>query len=182
MGDFARIYKNELDDAELMRFWAQALEAGRGRAIGYDMPPMDGPAFCRWLRQGGVHPWLVTHQGEAVGLYYLTGLQGRSAQVHFLTLPCGTRRTAARLPLPVAAGLFALGSSLWERRGSFVLDTLIGVTPAAFGPALRFVKRLGGEACGTVPGLCWLFDSDRNVPGIVTVFNRTAVPAWTAQL
>lgn len=182
MGDFTRIYKSELGDGEFMAFWERAQEAGRGRAIGYDLPPMDGPGFCRWLRQSGVHLWLVAYRGEPVGLYYLTALQGRSAQVHFLLLPCGTRRTADRLPLPVAAGLFALGSSLWERRGSFLLDTLIGITPVTFGPALRFVKRLGGEACGTVPGLCWLFDSDRNVPGFITVFSRTAVPAWAAKL
>lgn len=218
MGEFLRIYKSDLTDRQLSTFWRTVQAAGRARAIGFDGPPMNGQDFCRWMRRDDVHPWLVLFRGEPMGLYYLTNRQGRAAHVHFITLPCGTRRTAGRLPVAVAAGLFGIGSALWEREGGtalvpqacgghklragaldraggasggesgqreeggFLLDTLIGVTPTDSREAVRFVRRMGGVPCGEVPDLCWRFDSGRNVAGLLTVFNRDAVPAWTAKL
>ena len=92
MGDFSRIYKTELSDRQLMAFWRLVQASGRGRSIGFDAPPMDGPAFCRWMRRPSVHPWLVAWRGVPMALYWLSGLKGRSAEVHFCLLPCGVRR------------------------------------------------------------------------------------------
>ncbi len=296
MGEFLRIYKSDITDRQFAAFWRRVQEAGRARAIGFDGPPLSAQDFCRWMRRDDVHPWLVLFRGEVMGLYYLTNMQGRAAHVHFLTLPCGTRRTADRVPLAVAAALFGLGSALWERlphaedettlvpkedlghkhesadesralvpfsapwhkhgssplvphaahghkregeelapseserhklldtsgsgglpfpssfnmgdgraphssravHGSgaclfappspfpavpaFRLDALIGVTPVVNREAVRFVRRLGGEPCGTVPALCWMHDGGVNVAGLMTVFSRTTVPAWAAKL
>ena len=205
MGEFSRIYKTELSDRQLMGFWHLAQASGRARAIGYDRPAMDGPAFCRFLRRPSVHPWLVAWRGTPMALYYLTDLQGRSAQVHFCFLPCGTRRAAVpasavpetlrakaarhagegyvRLPLVQAAALFGLASALWEvPEQGFRLDTLIGITPQGNAPALALARSLGASEHGTVPGLCWLHDAGRNVPGILTTFNREAVPQRAASI
>ena len=183
MGDFRRIYKSDLTDRQLMDFWRLARASGRDRAIGYDMPPMDGPAFCRWMRREDVHPWLVQYMGVTMGMYYLTNRQGKTAHVHFLTLPCGTHRTKDRLPVPVAAGLFALGSALWEKTAtSFMLDTLIGITPTCNEAAVKFILRCGAVECGTVPNLCFFHDEGEHSAGLVTVFNRASVPDWTAKL
>jgi hypothetical protein len=81
--------------------------SGRARAIGYDRPAMDGPAFCRFLRRPSVFPWLVAWRGVPLALYYLTDLQGRSAQVHFCFLPCGTRRATVPAEAVPAAMLEA---------------------------------------------------------------------------
>ncbi len=190
-----------------MAFWDAVLASGRGRAIGYDRPPLDGPAFCRWMRRPSVHPWLVTWRGTPMALYYLTDRQGRAARVHFCILPCGTRRVDVppevaqavakaraeqgglsravprRLPLTQAAALFGLASALWEgeERG-FLLDTLIGVTPKSNVPALSFIRSLGAKLCGEVPDMCRLYDAGRNVPGILTVFDRGLVPRRAAAL
>jgi hypothetical protein len=198
VSDFIRIYKSDITDRQFAAFWRRVQEAGRARAIGFDGPPMDAQDFCRWMREDGVHPWLVLYRGEPVGLYYLTNWQGRAAHVHFLTLPCGTRRTAHRVPLAVAAALFGLGSALWEREDStlgteadsapgngaplFRLDALIGITPVVNREAVRFVRRLGGEPCGVVPALCWMHDGGVNVAGLMTVFSRSSVPSWAAKL
>jgi len=196
MGEFQRVYKSELSDRQLMAFWNLVQASGRSRAIGFDRPRMDGPAFCRFLRRPGVFPWLVAWRGLPMALYYLTNLQGRSAHVHFCFLPCGTRRVAVpaelcpakggkstRLPLVRAAALFGLASALWEapERG-FLLDTLIGMTPEHNAPALALVRSLGGEEHGAVPGLCWMHEEKRNVPGMITTFSREAVPQKAASL
>ena len=94
MGEFSRIYKTDLSDRQLMAFWRLVQASGRARAIGYDRPAMDGPAFCRFMRRPTVFPWLVAWRNVPLALYYLTDMQGRSAQVHFCFLPCGTRRVS----------------------------------------------------------------------------------------
>ena len=223
MGEFSRIYKTDISDRQLMAFWHLVQASGRARAIGYDRPAMDGPAFCRFMRRPTVFPWLVAWRGVPMALYYLTDVQGRSAQVHFCFLPCGTRRTSlpaeavpaawlearsrrparpdiptespnparheaarpgpVRLPLVQAAALFGLASALWEAPElGFRLDTLIGITPQSNAPALAFVRSLGASEHGAVPGLCWLHDAGRNVPGILTTFNREAVPQRAASI
>lgn len=92
-------------------------------------------------------------------------------------------RTPARLPLIRAAALYGMASLLWEApEQGFVLDTLIGVTPQNSGPALNLVRALGGREVATVPGLCWLEEAGLNVPGVITVFDRNAVPRRAAHL
>ena len=223
MGEFSRIYKTDIADRQLMAFWHLVQASGRARAIGYDRPAMDGPAFCRFMRRPTVFPWLVAWRGVPMALYYLTDVQGRSAQVHFCFLPCGTRRISlpaeavpaamlrarsrwparpeiptesqnatrpeaarpgpVRLPLVQAAALFGLASTLWEAPElGFRLDTLIGITPQSNAPALALVRSLGAKEHGTVPGLCWLHDAGRNVPGLLTTFNREAVPQRAASI
>lgn len=183
MGEFKRIYKTDLTDRQFMDFWRQAQASGRDRAIGFDLPPMDGPAFCRWMRREDVHPWIVTFRDIPMGLYYLTERHGKSAHIHFLTLPCGTHRTKDRRPVARAAALFGLGASLWEETAtSYQLDTLIGITPMSNRTAVKFIMGLGAVDVGVVPGLCWFHDQGENVPGLVTFFNRANVPDWTAKL
>jgi hypothetical protein len=88
-----------------------------------------------------------------------------------------------RLPLLQAAALFGLASALWEAPElGFRLDTLIGITPQSNAPALALVRSLGATEHGTVPGLCWLHDAKRNVPGLLTTFNREAVPQRAASI
>lgn len=184
MGDFTRIYKTDLTDRQMMDFWRLVQASGRDRDVAYCLPPMDGKGFCRWMRREDVHPWAVLYRGTPIGFYFLTDKQGKSAQVHFCTLPVGTRRTKERLPLIRAAGLFGVASSLWERNqsGGYVLDTLIGITPLCNVKAVKYVRTLGAQDCGIVPGMCWYHDTGENVPGLLTVYTRETVPEEAARL
>lgn len=184
MGEFARIYKTDLTDRQLMEFWRNAQLAGRDRAFAYCLPPMDGPGFVRWMRRDDVHPWAILFRGIPVGMMLLTDRRGKTAEVHFCTLPVGTARYAKGLSLVRAMGLFALASALWEPNvsGGHVLDTLIGVTPATNTAAVKYAVSLGGEAVARVPGACWFHDTNENADGVFTIFNRNSVPRQFAAL
>lgn len=67
MGEFARTYKTDLTDRQLMGFWGMMQATGRDRAVTYCLPPLDGHGFVRWMRQDDVHPWFVTWQGQPAG-------------------------------------------------------------------------------------------------------------------
>lgn len=184
MGEFSKIYKTDLSDRQLMQFWNMVLASGRDRDVTYCMPPVDTLGFCRWMREDGVHPWIVLFRGVPCGFYYLTNLEGKSANVHFCTLPMSTHRTGSKLPVVVGFGMFALGSLLWEKNvsGGFRMDTIIGVTPVVNRRAVKFIHKVGAQDIGVVPGACWYYDTNENVPGLVTVYTRETLPEWTAQL
>ena len=184
MCEFTRIYKTDLSDRQLMQFWGMVQSAGRDRAVTYCMEPKDGAAFCRWMRQDDVHPGLILCRNVPCGLFFLTDLQGKSAQCHFCTLPMGTKRTGGKIPAVVGFGLYALGAALWERNvsGGFLLDTIIGMTPVCNREAVKFLHKLGAKDCGIVPGACWYYDTAVHVPGLVTDYKRETLPERTAKL
>ena len=184
MGEFTRIYKTDLSDRQLMQFWGMVQSAGRDRAVTYCMEPKDGAAFCRWMRQDDVHPWLILFRNVPCGLFFLTDLQGKSAHLGVRRLLMGTKRTGGKVPAVVGFGLYALGAALWERNvsGGFLLDTIIGMTPVCNREAVKFIHKLGAKDCGIVPGACWYYDTDENVPGLITVYTRATLPDWTAKL
>ena len=62
-------------------------------------------------------------------------------------------------------------------------DNMNGIlAPQTSRAALAFVRSLGAKEHGIVPGLCWLHDARLNVPGVLTTFNREAVPQRAASL
>ena len=185
MGEFSRVYKADLTDRQFMAFWRLVCDAGRDRAFTYGVPSMDGHGFVTWMREPDVHPFGILYHGIPLGVMVLTEKRGKTAKVHFCTLPAGGRRTAdRRMNITKAAGLFALGNALWEENGSggYVIDTLIGITPKPIVSAVKYALALGGEFCGIVPGLCWFHDTNENADAVVTAFTRKNVPDWTAKL
>lgn len=92
MGLFERIYKTDLTDRNLMAFWHMARDAGRDASFAYCLPQMDDAGFVRWMRRPDIHPWLVHAAGIPIGLFLLTDVQGKTAQVHFCVLPCMSHR------------------------------------------------------------------------------------------
>ena len=184
MGEFSRIYKSDITDRQMKDFWRMAQAAGRDRIFAFDVPPQSGDDFVEWMRRPDMHPWAILFRGVPAGLFLLDKVQGKTAHVHFLTLPCGTHRTGTKgISVVRGMGLYALGSALWEASPtSFRLDTLIGITPSTNSRALHYIRTLGAVDCGVVPGMCYFDETHENVPGVVTIYTRAAIPEWTAAL
>lgn len=126
--------------------------------------------------------WVIAHKGEIAGVLYLSDFEGKRAYSHFFCLPTETTRSRFRLPVPVAIGRYALAGALWDRKnGEFIVDVLVGVTPATNKPAVKLALRCGGEAVGRIPGMCFSAELGRNVPGVLTHATRdTAAFEWRA--
>ena len=178
MGDFSRIYKTDMTDRQMMDFWTSVQLSRRDRKFAYCLPKMDGEGFVKWMRRDDVHPWGILYRGIPVALCLLTNREGKKAEVHFCLLPVGSRRYSKSLSLARAIGLYALSNVLWEENesGKYVIDTLIGVTPASNRTAIKYAGSVGGKFVARVPDLCWYYDTNENVDGIMTVFNRNNVP------
>lgn len=94
MGLFERIYKSDLTDRELAAFWHAVRDSGRDAGFAYCLPTMDDAGFVAWMRKPDIHPWIVRCGGVPIGLFLLTDVQGKTAQVHFCLLPCGSHRVS----------------------------------------------------------------------------------------
>lgn len=184
MGEFSRVYKTDITDRQMLDFWRMAQASGRDRDLAYDVPPQSGIEFVEWMRRSDIHPWAILFRGIPAGLFILDKLQGKTAHIHFLTLPCGTHRTATRgISVVRGMGMYALSKALWEpSMSSFKLDTLIGVTPETNRRALHYAEAVGGVMCGTIPGMCFFHDTHENVPGVITIYTRASVPDWAVRL
>ena len=183
MGDFTRIYKTDLTDRQMMEFWRMVQLSDRDRDFAYCLPHMDGEGFVKWMRREDVHPWGLFYKGVPTGMSMITDRRGKTADIHFCTLPVGRRR-AGRFSLVKAMGLFALANLLWEKNksGRYVLDTLIGITPVSNRAACKYALSLGGQPTARIPNQCWYYDTNENVDGFVTVFTRDNVPSEYAAL
>jgi hypothetical protein len=187
MGEFSRIYKSDLTDRQLMAFWDMACASGNARGIGFSGPPLDGAGFVRWMRKPDVYPWIVLFRDDPIALFFLDGVEGKKADGHFLTLGTNPTRVdtpAGRLPVKVAAGWYFIGSALWERNaaGCFIIDTIIGLSPANRRSSLRYEQRLGGRQCGVYPSAFFFWDTNENVDGIIFYWTRDIMPQWAAKI
>jgi hypothetical protein len=76
-------------------------------------------------------------------------------------------------------GRFILSSVLHDRdqEGLYMLDTLVGVTPAANRGAVSLAERCGAVLVGEIPGACYIHDTAENQPAVIAYYTRDAVPA-----
>ena len=187
MGEFSRIYKADLTDRQLASLWEMVRAAGRDRKVLFGLPPMDGTQFADWLRREDESLWAILFRGVPCGVMLLDSLRGKTADIHFCTLPFGTLRLethAGRVPGPVGFLMYVIGTALWERNASngFILDTVYGTIPECHEAALKTCARAGVKFHSKLPSFCWCYDTGDMVDGIMTISTRAEFPQWTAAL
>lgn len=157
---------------------------GRDTATFYNVPRMEPRDFACWARTPDVHPWLIFFHEEPCGLFWLTDQEGTTAKCHFATLPQGTKRTASKLPVAQAFGLYALASVLHARdeEGRYVLDRCYGITPMYNRAAVGFIHRVGAMDMAVLPGAVFNQATGHNADALLTMYTRDTVPAEHAAL
>lgn len=107
--------------------------------------------FCAVLVNGGNY-----------GFFYLSRFEGATARLH-LALPGGE---ADGLREDVGRRILDWCFSIFE------FKSLLAVTPAADAEAARLWSALGAGRLSEVPGLCWLEQKKRSVPGALFLLMR----------
>ena len=185
MGECARYYRDAVPVAVWDELRERIIASGRDRASFPGAEACSREYFFDLVFGENTHAWLLTFRDQLAGMFYLTDMEGTSARVHFAFLPLGlatVETDGKHLPAPVALGRFCVASVLRDRYddGPFVLDTLVGLTPALNTSAIKLVRRCGGQALGTIPGACYVHGQPRNVDGVVSYFTRNSTRrAWT---
>lgn len=186
MGECARYYRDAVPVVVWDELRERLIASGRERAAFPGAESCTREYFFDLVFGENTHAWLLTFRGELAGMFYLTDMEGTSTRAHFAFLPLGSASVGAgaeRLPAAVALGRFCVASVLRDRyedsEDAFVLDTLIGLTPASNPSAVKLARRCGGQVLGTLPAACYVDGQPRNVDGVVSYFTRNSTrKAW----
>lgn len=134
-------------------------EPSLARTLWYDGQPLDLEAFKNKVKEW----WLVrvaSADDHTVGVFWLNGYQGRTAQLHFAIFEWH-RHEAVWIGEEAMQWLKDLG---W-------LHSVYGMTPATHRHVLPFVEALGFQIIGRIPGACWVQRKQKFVDGVVSVYD-----------
>lgn len=107
--------------------------------------------------------WLTTvatPDDTSVGVFWLNGYQGRTAQIHFAIFE-GHRAEAVQIGRATMAWLYEQG---W-------LHSVYGLTPATHRHVFPFIEAIGFKILGKVPGACWIERKQKHVAGVLSVYD-----------
>lgn len=107
--------------------------------------------------------WLASVIGPndtTVGVFWLNGYQGRTAQIHFAIFE-EHREQAVQIGKATMQWLSELG---W-------LHSVYGITPATHRHVFPFITALGFEIKGRLPGACWVERKQKHVDGVISVYD-----------
>ena len=103
----------------------------------------------------------VTNPGKVpVGVFWLNGYQGRTAQIHFVVFE-EFRRESVEIGRATMQWLEELG---W-------LHSVYGLTPATHRHVFPFIEAIGFKILGRVPGACWIERKQKHVAGVLSVYD-----------
>ncbi len=146
-------------DAELDRLWTTLREEGLAPVVFHDGGVRSAAGLRGLLSPRRAWCYLVQAADVPLALCWLDGFCGRAARIHFCVLRAGLPRadeigrTVVRFLLTAPACPDAGGPSPSPGRPApYLLDTLVGLTPAPYRHALAFVTRLGFRRAAVVPG------------------------------
>ena len=128
------------------------------KALWYDGPP---ESYEDWIWRN--ETWwlaLVENGKEPVGFFWLNGYMGRTAQIHFAIFE-ECRQDSVQIGKAALAWLDELG---W-------LHSVYGLTPATHRHVFPFIKALGFQILGNVPGACWVERKNKYVDGVASVYD-----------
>lgn len=126
------------------------------RTIWYDGAPKD-------LKNKAKEWWLVRVAGagdRTVGVFWLNGYQGRTAQIHFAVFE-DSRSEAVEIGKATMRWLDEQG---W-------LHSVYGLTPATHRHVFPFITAIGFQILGRIPGACWVERKQRYIDGVASVYD-----------
>jgi hypothetical protein len=165
-----RRHKKDVPARAVLGFFKALIDCGRERASFPELRASTAPELLFWV-MGKTFPWwLILDDGKPAGCAWITDILGTCGRCHFAFLPG---------PDPVPLGRFILSSVLHDRDpgGRFLVDTLVGVTPAANRGAVSLAGRCGAVVLGEIPGFHYIHDTDENQPAVIAWYTRDRVPA-----
>lgn len=129
------------------------------KALWYDGKPSGLQGFMDNIKNW----WYVrvTNPGKVpVGVFWLNGYQGRTAQIHFAVFE-EFRRESVEIGRATMRWLEELG---W-------LHSVYGLTPATHRHVFPFIEAIGFKILGRVPGACWIERKQKHVAGVLSVYD-----------
>jgi hypothetical protein len=162
MKEYYFMHKDHMSDAEIVDLYYGILSDGFGDILFYSGGTQNPDDWLDFVKLSTTWLVRVTHKsGQPVGLFWLNGFQGHTAQMHF-----AVRRG---WPDKLGAGRASVG---WVAEKT-ELESLYGCTPKPFKHAIVYAKKVGFVMGHELPGACYIAKKDKYVPGVTSVLDLT---------
>ena len=153
-------HKDHMADDELKWIYeAICSDATLCKTLWYDGEP---GLFSQFMER--IRPWWLARvsapDDTSVGVFWLNGYQGRTAQIHFAIFE-EHREQAVQIGKATMQWLSELG---W-------LHSVYGLTPVTHRHVFPFIEALGFKIMGKVPGACWIERKQKHVAGVLSVYD-----------
>jgi hypothetical protein len=159
MMSYVFTHKDYLDNEGLLALYGRLEDdANLWKTLWYDGAPDSTNAWLERIRTW----WLaaVSADDQTVGVFWLNGYQGRTAQIHFAIFEEG-RAEAVEIGKATMRWLSDLN---W-------LHSVYGLTPATHRHVFPFIEAIGFKIMGRVPGACWIERKQKYVDGVASVYD-----------
>lgn len=133
------------------------------RTVWYEGEYQSFDAFQEYLSDC----WFVrvsNELSETVGAFWLNGIVGRSAQIHFAILG-KYHRDAVNIGRET---LHWIEQHRW-------FHSVYGITPYPYRHAIDYIKALGFEVKGRLPGACFLKRRGAYIDGVISIYKFNEV-------
>lgn len=153
-------HKDHMADDELLALYEMIRADARiWKYLWYDGAPVSWFDWKDRIRDW----WLASVTGPndtTVGVFWLNGYQGRTAQIHFAIFE-EHREQAVQIGKATMQWLSELG---W-------LHSVYGLTPVTHRHVFPFIEAIGFKIIGKLPGACWIERKQKFVDGVASVYD-----------
>ena len=159
MSKYLFFHKDYLSEQDLIGIYERiASDPVLTKTLWYDGAPAGPHSWLKrtkdwWMAQGR------TEYGTPVGVFWLNGFTGKTAQMHFCIYP---ERHAEAVDIGRAA-MDWLDSLGW-------LKSVVGITPVTHRHVMPYIQALGFQVIGKVPGACYIERRDKYVDAHISVY------------
>lgn len=153
-------HKAYMSRSEIEELYDLTVQAGTDAIVFYDGGVTDRVAWADMIERQ--EAWLVRaqdHTGRVVGFWWLNNYLGKTAMMHFCILRL-THEGSVDIGRATMRYMAELG----------ILESVYGLTPKHYRHVFKFLRELGFEILGDIPGACYLTRKGRYVPGRVSTY------------
>ena len=155
-------------DSYLGKVFRRIVMEGTVHKVFYDDSVRNTTEFIDFLKRDDHSVFFVKFKGEHVGFFWLSPFIQKSAFINY----CFYKTFWGKETLKISQT--CLDYILHEKNayGEYVIDVLLGLTPANNKLALRFSKKIGMTVLGKVPGLITYCRHNNTVAGVLSYKRR----------
>lgn len=157
---------NTFRDSEIKELYFRMISEGDNIYI--DNQITNGDDFLRHMKYNAAL-YVAYYDEEPFGFVYLDEFTHKTARIHFYVNKefHGTAANAESCEQSIEIIL-----DTKDNLGDFMYDVLIGVIPSSNKVAIKFVRKIGGELSGEIPGAMWNAKEQISVNCTVVYFRR----------
>ncbi len=164
MEKYRFIHQQYLTDLEVVALFHELQNQDMVPRLFYDGGVTDDASWLEYMRGMCWLVKVIERGNGCVGVFWLNGFQGRTAQIHF-TIWKHHAESQVKVGTAVVEWLASLGQ----------FDSLYGCTPKPYRDVVKLIKEVGFELQGDLPGACYIERYDKYVPGVVSTLDLTKI-------